>query len=193
MARVNALIGNTFLRIRNTVGFNLGWAEVNAVYLDDQLSQQYIIGNQFIDSDTGVLVNGGRDVVVTGNSFQNCSLGVRYANPGMTVQADWCVRNSTYTGLLVAQLLDASYLAPPYATEYPGIVHTMTVRAAACCACCRPSSILTCRPPCPAGPPLRARERVHCGELVLRVQVRGGRERVSDAGRAVVQHGGQQQ
>ena len=69
VARGNALIGNTFLRIRNTIGFNLGWGEVNAIYLDDQLSQQYVVGNRFIDSDTGVLVNGGRDVVVTGNLF----------------------------------------------------------------------------------------------------------------------------
>ena len=80
------IANNTFLRERNTIGFNLGWGEVNAIYLDDQLSQQYIVGNSFVDSDTAVLVNGGRDVVVTGNSFSNCTLGVRYANPGMTVQ-----------------------------------------------------------------------------------------------------------
>lgn len=88
IARGNAIVNNTFIRIRNTVGFNLGWGEVNAVYLDDQLSQQYVVGNRILDSDTGILVNGGRDVVVSANSFENCTLGVRFANPGMTVQTD---------------------------------------------------------------------------------------------------------
>jgi hypothetical protein len=38
-------------------GFNLGYGSVQAIYLDDQLSQQYVIGNTVIDSDAGACVS----------------------------------------------------------------------------------------------------------------------------------------
>lgn len=36
----------------------------------------------------GMLLGGGRDVFVQGNSFQNCRIGINYDNRGMNWQAD---------------------------------------------------------------------------------------------------------
>lgn len=85
---------------------------LQAIYLDDQLSQQYIINNTIIDSDTGAALQpacassvnapvtrrrrplsgldlgGGRDVYVAGNRFRNVRLGVQFDNRGMTWQSE---------------------------------------------------------------------------------------------------------
>ena len=48
------------------------YPSVQAIYLDDQMSGWLIEGNTVIDAQMGIMVGGGRDVVVKGNRFIGC-------------------------------------------------------------------------------------------------------------------------
>jgi len=71
-----------------------------AIYLDDQLSGQSVVNNTIIDSHTGLLLGGGRDNYVHGNSFRNLSSGLAmtFDNRGMNWQSSTCSFNATYSG-----------------------------------------------------------------------------------------------
>lgn len=125
ITRGTVIVGNTFTRVRTTEIVYLGYPIVNGVYLDDQLSGITVINNTFVDCTQGVLVGGGRDVVVNFNSFQGCGTGIGFDNRGMNWQLGMCTYNSTYTGELVQGLFNVKYTQPPYATEYPPIVSTL--------------------------------------------------------------------
>eukprot|EP00039_Didymoeca_costata_P009071 m.120145 g.120145 ORF g.120145 m.120145 type:complete len:652 (+) comp14348_c0_seq2:16-1971(+) len=81
--RGNVLRNNTFIRIRMTEKTELGFPSVQAIYLDDQMSGWTVEGNTIIDSQVGMLLGGGRDNIVRGNSFQNCDTGIHFDNRGM--------------------------------------------------------------------------------------------------------------
>jgi parallel beta-helix repeat protein len=97
-----------------------------AIYLDDQLSGQTIVGNTFIDCQKGAFIGGGRDNVVEGNTFINTDYAVHIDDRGLNWQLADCTYNSTNTGFLVQQLFQYNYTQPPYAVEYPSIVNTLT-------------------------------------------------------------------
>jgi len=123
--RGNTLIGNTFRNIQNTEKMTLGAPSVQAIYLDDQLSGTNIISNTFINCLKGSFVGGGRDVIITNNTYINCGYAVHIDNRGMNWQLDDCTYNSTYTGPLVQDLFAINYTLPPYSTNYPPIVNTL--------------------------------------------------------------------
>jgi hypothetical protein len=95
-----------FRNIRNTDGWALGWPsvhaqpltlqpnftikccrlQVQAVYLDDQLSGTIITDNLFENCMTGVVLGGGRDNVVMFNHFVDTDLAVHLDNRGMNWQ-----------------------------------------------------------------------------------------------------------
>lgn len=123
--RGNVIIGNTFTNIQNNEVMTLGYPSVQAIYLDDQLSGTSILNNTFINCQKGSFVGGGRDVIVSGNTYINCGYAVHVDNRGMNWQADSCAYNSSYTGALVQDLFTVNYTLPPYSTNYPPIVNTL--------------------------------------------------------------------
>ena len=88
----NSLINNTFVRIRNrgvlhwrgVPSLGVGSPFVQAIYLDDGMSGWWASDNSFTDVQTGFLMNGGTQNVVTRNSFtdvDNCVwLSVEYSD-----------------------------------------------------------------------------------------------------------------
>ena len=127
--RGNALVGNTFVNIRNREHMTLGYAAVQAVYLDDQLSGTIIRDNVCLDSQTCFFVGGGRDNVVEGNTCGGAvDTCVHLDDRGLGWQAASCAYNATYTGDLVAGLFAVNYTLPPYATWFPEIVDTLARR-----------------------------------------------------------------
>lgn len=74
----------------------------------------------------GTVIGGGRDTIVTGNTYINVVTAVALDNRGMNWQADMCAYNSTYTGQLVADLFAVNYTRSPYATNYPPIVNSLS-------------------------------------------------------------------
>jgi len=126
--RGNLIAHNTFSNIRMVEDVTLGAKEVQAIYLDDELSGTILLNNTCFNSDTCYFVGGGRDTVVSGNTCNNVSTCVHIDNRGMNWQSDFCSYNSTYTGELVEELYRVNYLHPPYSTAFPTIVDSLTFR-----------------------------------------------------------------
>jgi len=128
-ARGNLLQGNLFRNIRNREHMTLGYASVQAVYMDDELSGNIIRDNTCVDSQTCFFVGGGRDVLVDGNTcigpVDTC---VHIDDRGLNWQADGCAFNASFTGRLPQGLFDVNYTFPPYATTFPEIVSTLARR-----------------------------------------------------------------
>lgn len=92
--RGNVLRGNSFLRIRNTVGTGVQPPGVQALYLDDQMSGWLIENNSFVDCQTGALIGGGRRNMVRNNRYERCDLAIHFDNRGM----NWQKSSSNCTG-----------------------------------------------------------------------------------------------
>lgn len=122
------LARNSFTRIRNAEGIALGSPQVQALYLDDQFSGAAVVNNSFADAQAGILVGGGRENTVSGNTFVAVDIPVSYDNRGMTWQAGYCAWNASYTGLLPAQLFAVNYAQAPYATAFPTLPGTLSNR-----------------------------------------------------------------
>ena len=127
--RGNKLLNNTFRNVRNKEHMTLGYAAVQAIYLDDQLSGTSIIGNSCYDSQTCYFVGGGRDTRVEGNAcLGTTETCVHLDARGLDWQRDSCTDNATYVGDLVKGLFAVNYTNPPYAVVFPEIVDTLTRR-----------------------------------------------------------------
>jgi hypothetical protein len=72
-SRGNVIRGNRFENIvlRTDASGAFGNPNINAVYFDDTMSGWTVHNNTFTDVMNGVLINGGRDNVVTSNHFVN--------------------------------------------------------------------------------------------------------------------------
>mmetsp|Transcript_33966 Transcript_33966/g.106469 ORF Transcript_33966/g.106469 Transcript_33966/m.106469 type:complete len:525 (-) Transcript_33966:3-1577(-) len=126
--RGNIISRNRFVKIRNTVGMNLGFPAVMGIYLDDMLSGISITNNSFEDVQVGVFVGGSRDVSIVSNRFFNVSqAGVKIDDRGLNWRSDICRFDSNFTGLLAQQLLDVNFLFPPFATSYPSLPPTLSL------------------------------------------------------------------
>ena len=122
--RGTVLSTNVFRRVAIVEPTFLGSDLVTCIYWDDQLSGNRAEGNRFHDSQCGVLLGGGRDNVILGNTCRNTSTEcVLFDNRGMNWEASFCTPPD---GLLVQQLLEVKYLEAPYATEYPSITATLS-------------------------------------------------------------------
>lgn len=69
MNRGNVLSRNRFENIFVREKPALGAPSINAVYFDDELSQQTLVNNTFSNCWVGLLLGGGRDNIVQGNTF----------------------------------------------------------------------------------------------------------------------------
>lgn len=116
--RNNTLRRNTFKHIRNIVEIHWGSRMINAVYDDDQQSGNTIEDNEFYDCDTGVFIAGGRDHKVTGNRFVHVDLPVHIDDRG-----SWQLDCQPPDGKFWQQMNALNYQSPPYALEYPELLH----------------------------------------------------------------------
>jgi parallel beta-helix repeat protein len=117
--RGNVVRGNVF---RNIKRFAPGYT-VNAVYFDDELSGNSVLGNTFINCDVGVLLGGGKDNTVVGNSFVDMSTyAVTLDNRGLNWQAAFCKPG----GQLEQSLVKVNYLTNAAYAKYPFILSTMS-------------------------------------------------------------------
>ncbi|MCK4874109.1 MAG: right-handed parallel beta-helix repeat-containing protein [Phycisphaerales bacterium] len=87
----------------------------NAVYIDDQSGGVTIRGNIFADCHWGMLLGGGRDIVVENNIFTDCKLAVHFDARGL----GWA---SGALGLLKERLEAMPYMDEPWASRYPRLV-----------------------------------------------------------------------
>lgn len=92
--RGNVIRNNTFRHVRMRDEINLGNPVISAVYLDDGMTGYRIEGNRFIDVMQGVMLNGGRDNVITNNYFQDVD--------HVTWLSDECKNPETYGKLVNA-------------------------------------------------------------------------------------------
>ena len=90
--RGNTLVGNVFENILVQEDPKLGSPAINCVYYDDELSGQTLVNNTFRGCFHGVLLGGGRDNTITGNTFHNMTGGyaVTFDARGLGWQKDYC-------------------------------------------------------------------------------------------------------
>lgn len=92
--RGNVIRNNTFRHVRMRDEIHLGNPVISAVYLDDGMTGYRIEGNRFIDVMQGVMLNGGRDNLITDNYFQDVDR--------VTWLSDECKNPETYGELVNA-------------------------------------------------------------------------------------------
>eukprot|EP01102_Stenamoeba_stenopodia_P012802 TRINITY_DN4076_c0_g1_i1.p1 TRINITY_DN4076_c0_g1~~TRINITY_DN4076_c0_g1_i1.p1 ORF type:complete len:696 (-),score=109.35 TRINITY_DN4076_c0_g1_i1:82-2130(-) len=123
----NVLQHNTFEQILK--GENMGGIgttdQVQAIYLDDQMSGWHVYNNTVINAQVGVLLGGGRMNNITQNHFQDCNQAIAFDNRGMNWQASSCTPPN---GSLVLQLEAVNYQEPPFSTEYPWLPYILKER-----------------------------------------------------------------
>lgn len=94
------------------------------MYFDDELSQQSLVNNTFSSCWVGLLLGGGRDNTVTGNTFTDLrgDFAITFDARGLGWQKDFChydAANPAASGELVTDLFARHYTQPPYSTHYP--------------------------------------------------------------------------
>eukprot|EP00961_Rhodomonas_salina_P032685 440780-Rhodomonas_salina.2 len=115
-----AVVGNTFINVRNRGLVVLGWAVVSAVYLDDQVSGIAVVNNTIVHCQRGVLVGGGRDITLGFNVFSQVDTAISIDTRGeQHVVKGHCDLDQMAT--LVSPLRAVNFQAPPYASRYPRI------------------------------------------------------------------------
>ena len=101
----------------------LGYPALNCVYYDDELSGQTLVNNTFRNCYAGLLLGGGRDNQIIGNTFINMtSYAITFDARGLGWQKDFCFYNKSdpsASGELVTDLFARHYNVPPYSTAYP--------------------------------------------------------------------------
>ena len=126
--RGNVVRFNRFEHVRPTERLAQASCSQNAFYLDDQMSGYEFYGNTVVNATTGVLLGGGRDNRIHGNTFVGCDTDVAFDDRGLNWQAKSCRRNCTAafpkysTSCFYNLLAKVNYTAPPYATRFPEIV-----------------------------------------------------------------------
>jgi hypothetical protein len=89
-SRGTVIANNTWVRLRNRVGFSLGYANVMATYFDDQLSGLALTDNTYIDCASGLMLGGGRDCLIARNTFFGVDQPILFDNRGMNWQQNYC-------------------------------------------------------------------------------------------------------
>ncbi|MDY7109599.1 MAG: right-handed parallel beta-helix repeat-containing protein [Planctomycetota bacterium] len=87
----------------------------NAVYIDDMSGGVTILGNVFRDCHWGMLLGGGRDMVVANNVFVDCGLAVHLDARGL----GWA---SGSFDLMKERLEAMPYRQEPWASRYPPLL-----------------------------------------------------------------------
>jgi len=123
----NVLQHNTFelVRVEENMGGVGTTEQVQAIYLDDQMSGWHVYNNTVINAQVGVLLGGGRMNNITQNHFQNCDLAIAFDNRGMNWQASSCTPPN---GTLILGLEAVNYQEPPFSVEYPWLPYILKER-----------------------------------------------------------------
>jgi parallel beta-helix repeat protein len=100
-------------QISNVNGVALGpWGpERYGIYLDDHSNGVTVIGNTVTDSDNGMLIHGGFNNVVSGNTFRaNVSRHLFYSDSGFAAGSMFnnSISNNTFVGPVIAHVLIGS-------------------------------------------------------------------------------------
>jgi len=102
--------------IHDTGGYGMGSM---AVYLDDCVSGQSVIGNLFVRTTMAVMIGGGRDILVENNVFVDCKPSIWLDGRGLDKAPVW--HDMVYKTM--KQRLEAmNYHQPPYSTRYPELL-----------------------------------------------------------------------
>ncbi|MGO4518321.1 right-handed parallel beta-helix repeat-containing protein [Terriglobus sp. 2YAB30_2] len=105
--------GNT---VRGNYFHNLGLGDVNAVYLDDESSGSFVIGNVIRGAARGVKIGGGNDNVLEKNKFVDDDIGIHFDARGMGWQKAYF--DGTNPALL-NRLKAMPYKEEPWRSRYP--------------------------------------------------------------------------
>jgi Right handed beta helix region len=98
----------------------------NAVYLDDMASGIRVVGNIMYKCNWGMLVGGGRDVLVRGNLFIDCRKAMSFDARGV----GWMAKNiaDPATSTLHKNLAAVPYTQPPWSERFPTLSTYLTDR-----------------------------------------------------------------
>jgi len=121
--RGNVVTNNTFRRIRRRTSPGetiLGFSSVQAIYLDDQMSGYIIMNNIVEDSDTGILLGGGRDNRIVSNRFINTDLPISFDSRGLSWDAARCQTGGEFQ----IELDKFGYNHMPWVERYPSLKRT---------------------------------------------------------------------
>jgi hypothetical protein len=115
--------------VRNNLFHDIAGSDAryqNAVYLDDMASGITVVGNVFLRCHWGMLVGGGRDIVVRANVFDSCSKGIAFDKRGVGWMAKAIAdpEKSTLHQRLRAVPIDRE----PWRTRYPTLREYLTDR-----------------------------------------------------------------
>ncbi|HUW32745.1 MAG TPA: right-handed parallel beta-helix repeat-containing protein, partial [Planctomycetota bacterium] len=102
--------------IHDTGGFGMGSM---AVYLDDCVSGQTVVGNLFVRVTRAVMIGGGRDIRVENNVFVDCKPAIWFDGRGLDKSPVW--HNMVYN-TMKQRLDDVNYHQPPYSERYPELL-----------------------------------------------------------------------
>ena len=105
--------GNT---VRGNYFHNLGQGDVNAVYLDDESSGSFVIGNVIRGATRAVMIGGGNDNVLEKNRFVDDDIGIHFDARGMGWQKAYF--DGTNPALL-NRLKAMPYMEEPWRSRYP--------------------------------------------------------------------------
>jgi len=126
--RGNIVENNLFERIRIREAPTHGYPHAQAIYLDDQMSGWALIDNTFVDVDTGVLIGGGRDNHLIGNTFIRTGLPLYFDKRGLYQKSS---SGCTPGGSFEAELKRYNYTQPPWSLRYPELASTFSDRPCA--------------------------------------------------------------
>jgi hypothetical protein len=110
-----SIIKNNFIKDIGRPGAHYG---ANAIYLDDQASGIEVTGNIIVNAPRGILVGGGRDVLISDNVFARCGEGILVDARGTRdVLAYGAAANQRYKQIFAATVGDGVL----YKQHYPAI------------------------------------------------------------------------
>ena len=95
---------------------NLGVGDVNAIYLDDESSGSFVVGNVIRGAARGAKIGGGNDNVFDGNKFVDDDIGIHFDARGMGWQKTYF--DGTNPALL-NRLKAMPYKEEPWRSRYP--------------------------------------------------------------------------
>ena len=105
--------GNT---VRGNYFHNLGLGDINAVYLDDESSGSFVLGNVIRGAARGAKIGGGNDNIFESNKFVDDDIGIHFDARGMGWQKAYF--DGTNPALL-NRLKAMPYKQEPWRSRYP--------------------------------------------------------------------------
>jgi hypothetical protein len=119
--RGNVVRRNTFKRFYQTEKMNQA-TSVNGIYLDDQESGWLVEDNYFESTTRCMFIGGGRQNIVRGNTFVNCTTPLHIDGRGLGTKCDHTGNPTLNPSKLIDELEHVfHYRQSPWATAFPTI------------------------------------------------------------------------